>query len=280
MGNGNSLIRTPLINSLNMSLVFAAITPHPPMLIPSIGKEKTELLKQTAEAMSKLEQELYTAKPQIIFIISPHTSFFADSFSINAHTSFDSGFDSFGDLTTKKTWTGAPNVCAQLNHVAKERGIPVQSVSEEKLDHGAAVALYTLTEHLPDVKVIPVGFSGLDPQEHIRFGALLKDIIMASDKRIAVIASGDLSHCLTQDAPSGYNKAGEAFDAQICEIAAKKDVHTLTHIDQQLVADADECGYRSLLILMGILNDVECGYVQHSYEYPFGIGYLVGQYIL
>ena len=41
-----------------MSIVFAAVTPHPPMLIPNIGKEKLETLANTKKALELLEQEL------------------------------------------------------------------------------------------------------------------------------------------------------------------------------------------------------------------------------
>ena len=90
-----------------MSLVFSAICPHPPVLIPGIGKKEVEKIEQTNKALKKLEQDLYIAKPQILIVISPHGSLFKDAFSVNAHPEFHSHFDQFGDLSTKKTWAGA-----------------------------------------------------------------------------------------------------------------------------------------------------------------------------
>jgi hypothetical protein len=37
-----------------MSLVFAAIVPHPPLLIPSIGKEAIKKIDKTKRALEKL----------------------------------------------------------------------------------------------------------------------------------------------------------------------------------------------------------------------------------
>lgn len=260
-----------------MSLVFAGVTPHPPMLIPTVGKEKLEQLTQTKEAMEHLERELYAQRPQLILIISPHTSLFPDSFTVNGHTHFTSAYDHFGDLTTSKAWTGSPDVAARITHLAKLQHIPVQAVSEEKLDHGASVPLAYMTEHLPDAKVLPIGFSGLDPDAHIRFGTLLKEVIMASDKRIAVIASGDLSHCLAEDAPSGFNKQGARFDTTLCAAMESCDYDAIVTMDQSMVADADECGYRSILVMLGIVKNMHYQFIKHSYEHPFGVGYLVGQ---
>jgi MEMO1 family protein len=53
-----------------MSLVFAAISPHPPLLIPSIGKEAIKKIQKTKEALEKLEEDLYLSRPEIIIIIS------------------------------------------------------------------------------------------------------------------------------------------------------------------------------------------------------------------
>ena len=65
-----------------MALVFAAITPHPPILIPTIGKDKLEALEKTKTALEQLEQDLYITKPDLIFIISPHTGAFKNTFTI------------------------------------------------------------------------------------------------------------------------------------------------------------------------------------------------------
>ena len=62
-----------------MSLVFAAVTPHPPILIPTIGKAELATIANTKEAMEKLEQEFYLAKPNVVLIISPHSSIFPDA---------------------------------------------------------------------------------------------------------------------------------------------------------------------------------------------------------
>src|SRR3989344_8062422 len=98
-----------------MSLVFAAVTPHPPMLIPTIGRDRVEQIAKTKEALLKLEQDLYLAKPQIILIISPHMSLFENAFSINAHTKLLSLFEHFGDVTTKKEWAGSPELAARIS---------------------------------------------------------------------------------------------------------------------------------------------------------------------
>ncbi len=263
-----------------MSIVFAGITPHPPMLIPTIGKQATEKLVATQQALEAMEKDLYAARPQTILIISPHTSLFTDSFTINAHPTLTSSFDQFGDLTTKRTWNGDPMLAAKISHMSKIANIPIQLVSEERIDHGASVPLFTLTNHLPDIKVLPMGFSKLSPQDHFNFGVFLKDQLMDQDKRIAIIASGDLSHCLRNDGLHPYKPEGEQFDTILQNAFKNHDSNALINLDPNLSTETGECAYRSALILMGILNNIDYTFHTYSYEYPFGIGYLAGQCVL
>ncbi len=262
-----------------MSLVFASIVPHPPLLIPNIGKDEIKKIKKTEQALKKLEEDLYIAKPEVIFIISPHGSLFADAFSINADTDFSSDFEQFGDFTTKMQWTGAGEVAAHISRLAKDAHLPVQLVSGKKLDHGSAVPLYYLTQHIFSAKIVPIGYSALDVKAHLNFGELLKEVIMQSDKRIAVVASGDLSHGLTTDAPAGYSKVGAEFDAKLIKLLETRNTVGITNMDAKFVEEAAECGYRSILILLGILKNMDYTFKNFSYEGPFGVGYLVGNFV-
>lgn len=263
-----------------MSIVFAAITPHPPLLIPSIGKNAVKQVEKTQQALGQLEQQLYLSKPDIIAVISPHGNLYSDSFTINAHTRFIATFEQFGDLTTKLEWQGAPDMSAHIGHMAKENNIEVQLISDDHLDHGAAVPLSFLTPHLPHIKILPIGYSELSQKQHFDFGYMLKEAFMESDKRVALIASGDLSHGLTTDAPAGYSKVGEDFDKKIIELLEAHNSTGILTMDAPFVEEAAECGYRSILILLGVLKNMEYTFKNYAYEGPFGVGYLTGEFIL
>lgn len=260
-------------------LVFSAITPHPPLLIPNIGRGEIDKLKKTKDALEKLEQDLYLSNPDIIVIISPHGGLFPDAFSINAHTHFISDFKQFGDLNTKLNWNGVDHFTAKLKHLTKKEDIPLQLISQEKLDHGVSVPLYYLTQHLTNINILPIGYSSLDTKTHLKFGEVLKEMIMKTDKRIAVIASGDLSHGLTSIAPAGFSKVGKEFDNKIISLLETRNTAGITNMDPVFVEEAAECGYRSIVILLGILKNMNYEFKNYSYEGPFGVGYLVGNFV-
>lgn len=263
-----------------MSLVFSAFTPHPPLLLPSIGKENVKKAKQTEAALGKLEEDLYLSRPDVLIIISPHSSCFSDAFTINISPSYVSDLREFGDLSTKLKFKGEMNLSSYIRESSKDQLFQTTAISEENLDHGSSVPLYFLTKHLPNIQILPIGFCDNDWKTHVDFGYMLKNDIAKTTKRIAVIASGDLSHALVTDSPAGYSETGEQFDSTIRELLANRNSTGMMQMDKQFVADASECGFRSLLILMGILKNVNYTYKEYSYEAPFGVGYLVANFIL
>src|SRR3989344_8584763 len=97
-----------------MSLVFAALTPHPPLLIPSIGKEMEKKVEKTKNALLKLEEELYLAKPEVIIIISPHGALLRDAFTINYCADYETDLREFGDLATKLKFKGETTLPAKI----------------------------------------------------------------------------------------------------------------------------------------------------------------------
>ncbi len=263
-----------------MSLIFAAVTPHPPFLLPSLEKETGDKLSATKSALLELEQQLYLAKPQIIIVISPHESLFPDAFVVNAYTQFSATFEKFGDLVTKYEWKGTPDFSAKISHVGNNYSFPIRLVSEKSLSYGASVPLSLLTTHLTDeYKIVPVGYSKLGTKEHLEFGELLKEVIMSSDKRVAIIASGDLSHHVNEKSPSGYREEGKNFDAELIQLLETRNTLGISQMNAETIEKAEECGYRSILIMLGVLKNIDYTFKRLSYEAPFGVGYLTGQFI-
>lgn len=257
-----------------MSLVFSAIAPHPPILIPSIGKDNLEQITKTKEALANLERDLYAAKPDILIIISPHGQINPDHFTINLSDKFEINFEEFGDFSTKMEVAGDIMLMTNDRERVSSKS-PVNIISEKKLDHGIGIPFYALGQNIPNIKIVPIYFSLLDSQSHLEFGKNLKEIILNTDKRIAVIASGDLSHCLTENAPVKFSPAGKEFDESLINLLKNSDSQGVVNMDTKLTENAAECGLRSILILLGVLNNINYETKILNYEAPFGVGYLV-----
>ncbi|MFA6170913.1 MAG: AmmeMemoRadiSam system protein B [Patescibacteria group bacterium] len=260
-----------------MSLVFSSIVPHPPLIIPSVGKENAALLKKTSESYKKLEEDLYASQPETLIIISPHGCIQENSFSLNQSPEFTANMEGFGDFSTKLTVSG--NI--MLAHKIRERletKAPLQMISEEKLDYGASVPLLQLVPHLPKIKIIPIYYSGQNLEANYLFGRLLKKEILRTKERVAVVASGDLSHRLSKNSPAGYSPKGKKFDKELIELLLTGKTQEIIKMDEKFIHEACECGLKSIAILLGILDGMKCRPIELSYESPFGIGYLAMQF--
>lgn len=263
-----------------MSLVFAAISPHPPLLIPAIGKQAAKKIAKTKAALEQMEKDLYISNPEILIVISPHGSYFTDAFTLNVSPEYQTDLREFGDLSTRVKFKGEHQLSTLIREISRQEKIPISMITEPRLDYGAAVPLVYLTKHLKNIKIIQIGFCDLDWKTHVAFGAIIKEKIVDSNKRVAVIASGDLSRALVTNAPAGYHPAGPKFDKKVQELLSENNLAGMLQLDKKLVTEASECGFRSFLILMGIIHDTRHTYKLYSYESPFGVGYLTANFSL
>ncbi|MBU0707454.1 AmmeMemoRadiSam system protein B [Patescibacteria group bacterium] len=263
-----------------MPLVFSALVPHPPIILPQIGKKQVTIVKKTIHALNKLADKFATSKPNLVIIISPHGPINPDCFIINSALDFDCNLKQFSDDSTSIEIGGNPIFCSSIIEASLEQKLSVHSIDSGSLDHGVTVPMFFLSKKYSDFLIVPISYSWANLETHVRFGSILYDIAKKSKQRIAIIASGDLSHKLTPDAPGGYSPNGELFDQDILQSIKNKDLDSILSLDSSFINDAGECGLRSLLIVLGAINHENYTPEVYSYEGPFGVGYAVVNFSL
>ena len=92
-------------------------------------------------------------------------------------------------------------------------------------------------------------------------------------RKIAWIASGDLSHKLTKNGPYGFNAAGPVYDKKIMEIMGSGNFPELFSFKDAFLEEAAECGHRSFVLMAGAFDGLAVKAEKLSYEGPFGVGY-------
>ena len=277
-----------------MTLVFSSICPHPPLLIPTIGGPELEKISSTVKALEKLNKEFVQAKPETVVVISPHAPTLPQAFGIAKPKVLSGNFGQFGDFGTELSFKTDQELIRDILDDAKKEKMPVEALDYPDLDHGTLVPLYYITKKAPKLKLVVISFTQLDLKTHFQFGQMLHKTIKHADERIAVVASGDLSHRLTFDAPVGYSPRGKEFDEKLIDLLKKKDVKGILNLDPKLIEEAGECGLRSIIVLLGILDKIDYKNLAFgknldsrfarikpeilSYEGPFGVGYLVANF--
>lgn len=263
-------------------LIFGCITPHPPLLIPDIGQGKEQEISTTIKALQKLARELSAAKPDLAIIISPHGSWRYDAMGVFTGSSSHGDLFSWGSRMPRVSLPNDTGFVKALIGECQKTGLPVTSLghADYALDHGVMVPLHFLHSALKGLPAVLLTFSLLPLSAHFDFGKALQKVSSDSKKRVALIASGDLSHRLIPGAPAGYDPLGKEFDEHLVKSLSRMDSRAILEMDDNLIEHAGECGLRSIVILLGALDGLKVKPGIISYEGPFGVGYLVSSFMV
>jgi MEMO1 family protein len=256
-------------------IVFAAIVPHSPLLVPSIGKTHREKLECTLQAYEEVERALYGTRPDTVIIFSPHGSMYADAFSGNVAHQFTGVLREFGDHGTTVSAKLDFYLLDHINRGLRQAGIPFTLTSQEELDYGYTVPLLFLAQHLERrLGLVPLSPSLLSADRHLAFGQQLQQILQNESSRVALIASADLSHQAKKGKKSTISQEGKTFDRLLRSCINDGRYQDLGTIDPELIERAQACGYKPITMLMGALSGINAKPRELCYEAPFGVGYL------
>lgn len=259
------------------SLVFAGIAPHPPIMVPEVGREASAEVRRSIDAMASLTERVISGGAETIVIISPHAPLEADAFIAYEGPQLFGDFANFRAPTATVHAQLDEELLDEITRAASEDELVVLRIEGHDLDHGTAVPLYFLQRNGWQGRVIALGYSFLSTEAHVRFGRCIRKAIERVGRSVAFIASGDLSHRLTRAAPAGYNPDAHLFDEEVMQAIQSCSTERIVKMDQELRRRAGECGYRSMLVAIGVAQGDESNCEVISYEAPFGVGYLVAQ---
>ena len=79
-----------------MSVEYACIMPHPPLIVPAVGRGEEKGIAATTEAMEYVSRQIAAVKPDTIVLASPHSVMYADYIHISPGASAQGSFARFG----------------------------------------------------------------------------------------------------------------------------------------------------------------------------------------
>jgi MEMO1 family protein len=259
------------------SLVFSGIAPHPPIMVPEVGRESIAEVVDSIDAMAELTRRIIESGAETVILISPHAPLEVDSFVAYEGPEVTADFSNFSAPEISFTAPVDDELLSAIRKTAASQNYEVTILREHDLDHGTAVPLYFLQRNGFRGKVVTLGYCFLSNEDHLRFGSCIRNAVEEVGRRVAFIASGDLSHRLKPRAPAGYNPEAHVFDDQVVEALRSNAPQRIVDIDYNLRKLAGECGYRSMLVAIGASSSLPLSCEVLSYEAPFGVGYLVAQ---
>ena len=78
-----------------MSVLAGFMVPHPPMIVPEIGRGSEAQITETIRAYERVADEVASLAPATIIITSPHSIMYADYFHISPGRKAGGSFASF-----------------------------------------------------------------------------------------------------------------------------------------------------------------------------------------
>ncbi len=255
------------------TIVFAGLLPHAPILVPSVGHDHLAQVDHTVCAMTDLARRVVAARPQSVLLISPHSPRRRDAFGLWVTPRLRGSLAEFGarddgvDLPIDQAFV------ERLEHEAKRRGLRTWRISGEELDHGATVPLSYLSAAGWNGPTVIVSLNGPGEGGLDELGHAIAAAAGSLPRRLAVIASGDMSHRLTASAPGGFHANASRFDETFIARLRDGAANAIQQIDPVLTESAAEDVVDSTHVALAAVGFAREGRAVLSYEGPFGVGY-------
>lgn len=263
-----------------MSFAGAFIVPHPPIILPEVGRGEEKKIQKTIDAYNAVARKISDIKPEVIIITSPHATLYADYFHISPGKGAKGDLRRFGANGISIETAYDSELVQVLSDEAGKAGnhAGTKGEREKSLDHGTVIPLHFINKFYTNYKLVRIGLSGLPVVEHYRIGKLIAKTVETLGRRVVFIASGDLSHKLVEDGPYGFVPEGPEFDRRATEAMEKGDFLAFLSFNQSFCDSAAECGLRSFIIMAGALDGKAVKPELLSYEGTFGVGYAVASF--
>ena len=264
-----------------MSIVGAFMVPHPPLIIPTVGKGEEKQIRKTTESYQKVAEKIAELQPETIIISTPHTTIYSDYFHISKGSGATGSFAMFGAPETSFEEIYDEEFVNELESLAESKKIPAGTEGEQnpQLDHGTMVPLYFIRQKYNNFKLVRIGISGLPLVDHYKVGMMIKEIADKFNRRVVYVASGDLSHKLQKYGPYGFAPEGPIYDEKIMDVCSRASFKELFAFSDILLEKSAECGHPSFTMMAGALDGTDVETTALTHEDVTGVGYGLCYYI-
>lgn len=270
-----------------MSILAAFMVPHPPMIVPEIGRGSEAQIKVTINAYEKVADEIASLAPNTIILLSPHSTMYLDYFHISPGSVAKGSFSGFGAPQVSFSERYDEELVGKIEKLAAKNGLRAGTLGEtdSNLDHGTMVPLWFIRKACrdrkeknvcspaPDFSIVRIGLSGQPLAEHYRLGMTIREAVEETGRRAVIVASGDLSHKLQEYGPYGFAPEGPQYDERIMDVCGRGAFGELFDFDDTFCEKAAECGHRSFVIMAGAFDGMAVKATAFSHEDVTGVGY-------
>lgn len=256
--------------------------PHPPEFLSCFAEKKERAeAQESMDSYRKLLKETLKEKPSTLLIVQSHGGIHPEgiTFHVPDGQQYEADYAPYGHPEKSFTAVFDQSLAHFIQKSLHEYGRNTHVLEQSKLSLPALLVADICQElKVPLPRMLVMGVSLEGAQAHYEYGSLISRALAADKDPIAVVLTGQLSHCLTKESVAGYVPIAKNYDKQIQNYLTKSDWNSLMHMDPFEIQEVGEDAYRPLMIGLGIFDALQ-GQIKweaSTYEAPQGIGYLSG----
>jgi len=250
-----------------VTLVVAAVCPHPPLLVPPVGAGEPVAAREPALAAVR---RLRAADPEVVVLVGDDPDALATGARAYPPTAVGD-FRGFGvDYRIRLGVAGESGSAGESGPADPPEGLPLS----------LAVGAWLLAATGWDV---PRRGLGVSPKTESARAAALGAELAEGAERVALLVMGDGSARRTPKAPGSLDERADPYDAVVERALASVDLDALLALEPGLAADLLVAGRASWQVLAGAVRaaGAAAGAARWTAEMfyadaPYGVGYFVG----
>ena len=231
--------------------------------------EQQKKLRQDAEAaFAALRTDLETAKPDVLIVVANDQ--FVNFFWNNIPTFFETIADEVkGQFTRHKFhYRNDKELGKAIIRAGMEKGIDFSYGEHVELQHTQNVPLYFL---MPEAKIpiLPIYVNtwvdpAPSPRRCYQLGELVRLVADNSKKRVAILATGGLSHF---PGSPRIGEIDETFDHKLLEVMRQGKGKSLVDYSVQDLLEAGDTEFLNWMVVIGAVGDAKATYTAYMPDY-------------
>jgi aromatic ring-opening dioxygenase catalytic subunit (LigB family) len=237
------------------NLVFAGGCSHVPDLLARPEIDPADSVERLLNGYKRLAEKLSAVKPDVVIVTADchFQSFQSGAFVVGIGAQHQGSMAFFKRPEISLTLNGDPELASAIARGIRAGGLEVEEAPRVDLDHGLIVPLRLILPrpNLPVIPIITQPARTFSPFGARAFGDILRNVIEASGKRVAILATGGLSHWLD---PGKFGTVDVEFDSYILEMLKAGRGLDLGNLEPYPLLEHGQYEFLNWLIMLGLVG--------------------------
>lgn len=240
---------------LAKNVVFAGGCSHVPDLLARPEIDPPEAVARLTQGYQRLKEALEAADPDVLIVTTDchFQDFDTSAFVVGVGADHTGSMEFFKRPDLNIALHGDAEFAREIVAAVRGEMLEVEAAPVVNLDHGLIVPLKLVLPR-PDIKVIPIvtqPHRSYSPFGARAFGQAMGQAIQNSGKRVALLATGGLSHWLD---PGKFGFVDTAFDGYVLDMLRNGRGLELANLEPYPLLDHGQYEFLNWLIILGALG--------------------------